>query len=397
MERHLAITKELMALLDADPSLKALLERSIAAAAAANPNTDTNPAQTLEEYFDFVDRVSTAMPWEVNPSRRYSSLYWRIDQGMGCFYFISDQPLEELEGLGYYHPSLMYHEPFRSWMNRFVAACGQFLDMPASWNDAYYRSALANPDFHLNDGTYEDPSNWRTFNDFFTRALRSPKVRPVALPQDGGVVVSPTDAVPQGIWQIGEDSRVLLSDAEAKADGIPVKTSSLSSVADLLHGSRYADAFAGGTLTHTFLDINDYHRYHFPVSGTVLERALVPGADAPGGVIRWYEDEGFYHQSYSECYGWQSIETRGYVIVDTGEYGLAAVVPVGMCQVSSVNFRESVQPGARVRKGDPLGCFKFGGSDIVMIFQKKAGFRLTAEPGKHLLMGQEYGRFSASF
>ena len=397
MERHLAITTELMALLDADPSLKDLLERSIAAAAAANPDKDTNPAQTLEEYFAFVDRVSTAMPWEVNPSGRYSSLYWRIDQGMGCFYFISDQPLEELKGLGYYHPSLMYHEPFRSWMNRFVSTCGQFLDTPASWNDAYYRNALANPDFHLDDGTYEDPSNWRTFNDFFTHALRSPEVRPVAFPKNESVVVSPTDAVPQGMWRIDEDSRVILSEEERAKDGIPVKTSSLSSVADLLRGSRYEDAFAGGALTHTFLDINDYHRYHFPVSGTVLERALVPGANAPGGVIRWYEDEGFYHQSYSECYGWQSIETRGYVIVDTGKYGLAAIVPVGMCQVSSVNFWESVQSGARVRKGDPLGCFKFGGSDIVMIFQKKAGFRLTAEPGKHLLMGQEYGRFSASF
>ena len=80
-----------------------------------------------------------------------------------------------------------------------------------------------------------------------------------------------------------------------------------------------------------------------------------------------------------------------------GTYGLAAIVPVGMCQVSSVNFEESVQPGASVRKGDLLGMFRFGGSDIVMIFQKKAGFRLTAEPGKHLLTGQEYGRFSASF
>ena len=395
--KHAPITEELIELLESDPSLKRLLERAIAKAAAANPNRDTNPAQSLDEYFAFVDRVSTALPWAVNPSGRYSSLYWRIDQGMGCFYFIGDQPLEELEGLGYYHPSLMYHEPFHSWMNRFVAVCGQFLDTPDSWSEEYYRNALANPDFHLDDGTYENPKNWRTFNDFFTRALRDPSVRPVASPEDESVIVSPTDAVPQGLWHIDENSRVILGEAEKEGGGIPVKTTSLSGIPDLLYGSRYADAFAGGFLTHTFLDINDYHRYHFPVSGTVLERALVPGADAPGGVIRWYEDEGFYHQSYSELYGWQSIETRGYVIVDTGTSGLAAVVPVGMCQVSSVNFEESVQPGASVRRGDLLGMFRFGGSDIVMIFQKKAGFRLTAEPGKHLLMGQEYGRFSASF
>ena len=393
---HAPITNELIELLESYPSLKQLLERAIASAAAANPNKDTNPSQTLEEYYAFVDRVSTALPWEVNPSGRYSSLYWRIDQGMGCFYFIGDQPLEELKDCGYYHPSLMYHEPFRSWMNRFVATCGQYLDTQDSWKDEYYRSALANPDFHLDDGTYEDPENWRTFNDFFTRALKTPDVRPIAFPEDGSVLISPTDATPQGLWRIDENSRVVLSKAEREGGGITVKTSSLSSIPDLLYGSRYADAFAGGFLTHTFLDINDYHRYHFPLSGTVLERVHVPGADAPGGVIRWYEDEGFYHQSYSDLYGWQSIETRGYIIVDTGAHGLAAIVPVGMCQVSSVNFEENIQPGIKVRKGDLLGKFKFGGSDIVMIFQKKTGFRLTAEPGKHLLMGQEYGCFSAS-
>ncbi len=393
IQNHKPITKELIALLEENPSLEGLLERAIAKAAAANPNPDTNPSQSLEEYFAFVDRVSAALPWAVNPSGRYSSLYWRIDQGMGCFYFIGDQPLEELEGLGYYHPSLMYHEPFRSWMNRFVSVCGQYLDTADSWNEAYYRNALANPDFHLDDGTYEDPQNWRTFNDFFTRALRAPEERPIAFPEDRSVVASPADATPQGLWQIDENSCVILSEREREGGGIPVKTTSLSRIPDLLHGSRYAKAFAGGTLTHTFLDINDYHRYHFPVSGTVLERVLVPGASAPGGVIRWYEDEGYYHQSYSELYGWQSIETRGFAVVDMGTYGLAAIVPVGMCTVASVNFDGSVRPGASVRKGDLLGMFRFGGSDIVMIFQKKAGFRLTAQPGVHLLTGQEYGRF----
>ena len=125
----------------------------------------------------------------------------------------------------------------------------------------------------------------------------------------------------------------------------------------------------------------------------MLERFAVPGAAAPGGVIRWYPEERLYHQSYSELYGWQSIETRGIVLLDTERFGLAAIVPVGMCTVSSVNFEDSVQPGARVRKGDPLGWFAFGGSDIVMIFQKEAGFRLTARFGDHLLFGQEYGRF----
>ena len=50
-----------------------------------------------------------------------------------------------------------------------------------------------------------------------------------------------------------------------------------------------------------------------------------------------------------------------------------------------------------VNKGDPLGRFLFGGSDIVMIFEKDAGLEITVPTAgdvhEHVLMGREYGRF----
>ncbi len=55
-----------------------------------------------------------------------------------------------------------------------------------------------------------------------------------------------------------------------------------------------------------------------------------------------------------------------------------------------------------VKKGDMLGWFLFGGSDYVMLFQKEAGFELTApienqEGGfEHIFMGEEYGRFGGA-
>jgi len=42
-------------------------------------------------------------------------------------------------------------------------------------------------------------------------------------------------------------------------------------------------------------------------------------------------------------------------------------------------------------KGDMLGNFKFGGSDFVMLFQKRAGFEMTAMVDDHILMGEKYG------
>ena len=91
------------------------------------------------------------------------------------------------------------------------------------------------------------------------------------------------------------------------------------------------------------------------------------------------------------------IETRGYVIVDTKDYGYVAIIPVGMSQISSVCFDENVKVGNTVKKGDMMGCFLFGGSDIIMLFEKEANFELKSARDKdgkynHILVGETYGK-----
>ena len=393
-ESLLPITQDLIRLVEEDKELEHLLKKAVLQAKEANPDPMTNPVDSLESYYAFIDRAVQAMPWEIHPEGVFTSLYDRIDQSMGCLYYISEQPLDELSDKGYYHNSLMYHEPYSSWFNRMIREYGMFLDTEASWNDAYYRNALANKEFHLHDGLYEDPSRWKTFNDFFARRLRDPSLRPIASPEDDTVVVSPADAAVQGFMHIGEDSRILSPDPDY-GHGITVKTAVIKNVPALLGNSQYKDAFAGGTLTHTFLDVFDYHRYHFPVSGTVKEIHHVPGIAAPGGVIIWDKELGKYKEYCSEDVCWQSIETRGVIILELNTGGLAAIIPTGMCQVSSVNFEPEIRPGTVVRKGDPMGCFMFGGSDIIMIFSRDAGFTLTAQPSVHLDTGAEYGRLKA--
>jgi phosphatidylserine decarboxylase len=85
------------------------------------------------------------------------------------------------------------------------------------------------------------------------------------------------------------------------------------------------------------------------------------------------------------------------VIIDTEKYGLVALLPIGMSQVSSVNFEDTVRAGNTVKKGDMLGHFLFGGSDFVLLFQGKVDFKLTvpkegSSAYKHVLMGEAYGK-----
>ncbi len=391
--RHEPATERFITMVDHNAALKQMLVDSIAAARTKNPDRVMNPAQSLEEYYAFIDWATKAMPWSILRDVPYSSLYDKIDQSLDYFYYINDQPLAALKNKGYYNNSLQYHEPYRTWMIDFTKEWGMFLSTEASWNDQYYRMALADPSFGLQKGWYEDPSNWKTFNQFFARYLKSPDQRPIASPDDPSVIASPADSRPQGVWKIDKHSNIV------DKNGVRIKSTLFKSVVALIgKDSAYKNAFANGTLTHTFLDVNDYHRYHFPMGGTVKEVRIIPSDDAAGGITKWDPKLKKYVLE-SSTPGWQSIETRGCVIIETKEYGLVALLPIGMSQVSSVNFETGVKPGATFRKGEMLGYFLFGGSDYVILFQDKVRFKLTDAKNSdgtynHLLMGQEYGKVS---
>ena len=382
-----AETREFISMMDADPRLKNLLIKSIRLAREVNPDPLTNPAQTLDAFYDFLDWSVTCMPWNMLPQAEtvYSPLFDQIAQSLNYFYFVLDQPLEELEGNGMYYNSLQYVEPIRSWIVRRVRNWGRFLSQPESWNDGYYQKFLADGHFGLKKGWYEAPDRWHTFNDFFARRLKDKNARPVSAPDDEAVVVAGADSKPQGLWRVDEKSDIV------HERPVVIKSNIYNSIKTLLGGGAYADAFAGGWMTHSYLNESDYHRYHFPVSGTVRETEVIWQDADGGGVTIWDQDEGKYILQ-DQNPGWQSLETRGRVIVETEGFGLVAVMPIGMALVSSVNFEPAVKPGAAVKKGDPLGWFLFGGSDMVMIFQQQARFTLECEVGSHLLMGEKYGR-----
>lgn len=50
-----ASTRELITLVNSNAQLKSLLEKAIAKGVEINPDRQTNPAQSLSEYYDFVE------------------------------------------------------------------------------------------------------------------------------------------------------------------------------------------------------------------------------------------------------------------------------------------------------------------------------------------------------
>ncbi len=385
-------TKALIEILHNNPEVKTMLESSLEKAMHMNPDKQTNPVQNLEEYYDFVTYCETAMPWTVIQKPEYADIFSNMFQGLLYFHFLLDQPLPELEGKGYYRNTLQYADPLASWLITFSKSWGQYLDTEESWNTEHYQMAMNDPAFGLQNGWYEDGSNWKTFNQFFARYLSSPDQRPIASPGDNSVVVSFADSKPMGSWPIDSSSNIIAD------SGIPVKSSTLKSIKNLIgQNSAYKDAFANGTFTHSFLNVYDYHRYHFPLGGIIKEARIIQGTNPTGGSITWDKENNRYAFDPSDV-GWQTVETRGCVILDASEYGLVALLPIGMASVGSVNFEDNVKPGVQVEKGDMLGYFAFGGSDFIMIFQNKVEFTLEAprEEGsdsyEHLLVGERLGK-----
>lgn len=388
-------TQELISLLDSDPNLKALLESSLQKAKEINPDKNTNPAQSLEEYYEFVTWTEATMPWAIVKKEEYPEIFDHIFQGLCAFYFLIDQPLPELEDKGLVNNSLQYYDPFATWLNTFSKSWGSFLDTEDSWNEEYYQMAFNDPNFGLQNDWYEDPANWKTFNQFFARYLKSPEMRPIASPDLDSIVVSFADSEPQGVWAIDSNSYLI------EEGGVPVKSATLKSISKLIgEDSPYKDVFADGIFTHSFLNVNDYHRYHFPLSGTIKEARIIQGINPTGGEFWWDNDNKRYAFNPNAKIGWQSVETRGCVILETDEYGMVALMPIGMAAVNSVNFEENITPGTTVKKGDMLGHFAFGGSDFIMIFQDGVRFSLEApmQEGansyKHILMGEKLGVLS---
>ena len=140
------------------------------------------------------------------------------------------------------------------------------------------------------------------------------------------------------------------------------------------------EQFAGGTIYQAFLSALSYHRWHSPVSGTILKTRLIDGSDYAEAL-----SEGFDPAGPNESQGYiTQVASRALIFIeaDNRDIGLMCLMCVGMAEVSSNDI--TVREGQHVKKGDQLGMFHFGGSTHCLIFrpQVKLQFDLHGQrPG----------------
>ena len=416
--KYTNITKELINIVDkseeqynngeSNINLKQLLKTSIKKASEINSNRFSNPIQSLNEYYHYLDKYEGLYPNFTFEQDITSISGQDILNGILLFYFIIDQPLKELRSIipSNQPPTLQFYPPFSAWMVKYMENWGAFLDTTDSWNDELYQKIYNAPSMGMQTGWYGKGNVWRTWNEWFSRLLICPSSsHPISGMCDNSIIISPADSVPQGVWDIDEYSNIGVKSPylkkgkgrESQQKGIQLKLLTYYNINDLLkRDSNFINAFAGGKMTHTFLNVSDYHRYHYPVSGEVVEYGKIK--QHVSLEVKWNKEKQEYDPIDST--GWQFSQTRAYVIIKTSNIGYVALIPMGMASVSSCNITYPIF--GYHKKGDGLGNFLFGASDFVMVFQKRANFVMTAPKKnngtyKHILMGQEYGKVNSSY
>lgn len=317
----------------------------------------------------------TPNPWQ---GKSMEDLYTYFND---WFYFLPgiNDGLEYIRGFRWFYYknpyglSIVRKEPGLSWTKNFVVERGKFLDSKASAHGV--EKWLKEPSVHMEDFVVPQ-GGFQSFNEFFTRNLK-PGVRPVAAIDDDTVVVAPTDCV----------LNIINSDLTTDAK-IPLKGHAQLNVMELLNHSQFSDRFVGGTAVSCILLPTTYHHYHAPVSGEVQEskekvsQQYFGMEDTPTlfnkGSAGYFADfsvfEHFIH---------------GYFVIKTQDFGYVAMVPVGLNTVGSVVFEKkykdiSSKTSVPVKKGDKLGHFAYGGSLIILLFEKDRFSSLRVPKGQQI-------------
>ena len=189
------------------------------------------------------------------------------------------------------------------------------------------------------DMSIAEKQAFNSFNDFFTRKLKK-DARPVDTSEN--IVISPADGK-------------ILAYADISNSWFIIKGYRFD-VNSFLDNPKLAKKYRDGALVIIRLAPMDYHRFHFPVSGNISTNKKINGD--------YYSVNPFALRKKAEIF---CLNKREYSIFRSPLFGDVVMCEVGATMVGSIiqTFKGNV-----ANKGEEKGYFKFGGSTVVLLFEK---------------------------
>jgi phosphatidylserine decarboxylase len=197
-------------------------------------------------------------------------------------------------------------------------------------------------EYGLDENEFADPvDSYGSFNEFFFRKLK-PEARPIDAEEKA--IVFPADGRHLGIADV------------SKCDGFWAKGQRLE-IPELLGGdAELVERFANGSAVISRLCPVDYHRFHFCAAGVPGETRLINGPLYSVNPIALRHNVGILAEN-------KRVLTR----LGTQEVGEVLILEIGATNVGSIV--QTYTPGGAVAKGDEKGCFEFGGSMTMLLFE----------------------------
>jgi phosphatidylserine decarboxylase len=196
--------------------------------------------------------------------------------------------------------------------------------------------------FDININEFED-CDYNSFNEFFIRAFKP------------------------GIRKFNETSEVIPAFSEGRYLGFdnidfeqtfPVKGKFITAKA-LMGNKRKALYFKDGPLIIARLAPQDYHRFHFIDSGTIIDSYKIHGTLDSVNPI-----------ALSSKGNILCSNKRVITIQKTDNFGLVAYVEVGALRVGKIIQHHKI--GSVVTRGEEKGYFTYGGSTVILLGKKGA-------------------------
>lgn len=185
---------------------------------------------------------------------------------------------------------------------------------------------------------YED-REFKSFNDFFTRKIKSGKR---FFTKNENLLCSPCDGK--------------ISAYEITNSSMFVVKNSVYTVQSLLRDSKLADRYNGGAALIIRLSVDDYHRYSYPCSGIKSRNRKIKGVlHTVNPVVSKYLPV------YLE-------NSREYCMIRSPKFGDVIQMEVGALMVGKIT--NDVISKCRVSKGEEKGFFEFGGSTVILLVEK---------------------------
>ncbi|WP_176829776.1 phosphatidylserine decarboxylase [Tenacibaculum sp. MAR_2009_124] len=336
--------------------------------------------ESIEQYIAYLTAYSELIPTEVN-DKEYPDVWQSNNTKNGCNQKIQDLLLQfnwlinqevtvknKTFILRNYKNAKTKFD-FSNWIDNFDSLWGEFLNTPSSFTPKTIETLKLNDSYNLNDSSEYEVS-WSCFNDFFFRQLNGANpetgispLRSVSAPNKNSIISSPADCTYMKDYQIDENGNIPEITLKSKHN--------TSLIQKLLDKSPYSNDFNGGTFAHYFLSPFDYHRFHTPVSGKILESKSVIGKAYLNVMIN---NNGEFDALDRNENNYEFAQTKGIVIIETKEIGKIAIVPLGMTRISPIHIYHLL--GKNVCKGQEFGKFAFGGSDVIVLFEKNHKLQL---------------------